>query len=259
MRKPLKLVGFATISFALTLQAWGTSNNKVSISTINGKRCFSANGIPDHPTGQFPNRGNPNVIRAQDINICITMKPRKGAIPKPIKGIMGIAINGVPFRPNTAGFWDPSARHGHSRRGNKNWSLEIFGTPGKLGLDSHNAHVGRGGMYHYHGIAQSLTRTSGTSLVGYARDGFKIYYRPKEKKSGWRLRKGTRPIEGPPGVYNGLYNEDYEYVGGENTLDRCNGTHTDGDYAYFITDNYPFLPRCLYGDIGSDVNRRGQR
>ena len=95
MRKPLKFVGFATISFALALQAWGTSNNKVSISTINGKRCFSANGIPDHPTGKFPNRGNPNVIRAQDINICITMKPRKGSVPKPIKGVMGIAINGV--------------------------------------------------------------------------------------------------------------------------------------------------------------------
>ena len=52
----------------------------------------------------------------------------------------------------------------------------------------------RGGMYH-HGIAQSLTRTSGTSLVGYAGDGFKIYYRPSEKKSGWRLRRGRARLE----------------------------------------------------------------
>ena len=34
-------------------------------------------------------------------------------------------------------------------------------------------------------------------------------------------------------------NEDYEYVGGQNRLDRCNGGETRGNYAYFITDNYP--------------------
>ena len=261
MRKASKLVGVTTISVAvaLALQAWGADDNKVDISTVNGKRCFAANGIPDHPTGKFPNRGNPNAIREQDLNICFTMKPKKGTVPKPITGIMGIAINGVPFRPNTAGFWDSSAQQGHSRRGNKNWSLEIFGAPGRLGLDLHNAHVGRGGMYHYHGIAQSLTRTSGTSLVGYAGDGFKIHYRPSEKKSGWRLKKGARPIGGPPGIYNGLFNEDYEYVGGEDALDQCNGGYISGDYAYFITDNYPFLPRCLYGEIGSDFKKRGHR
>ena len=259
MSKALKLVGFATISFALALPAWGAGGNKVDISTVNGKRCFAANGIPDHPTGKFPNRGNPNTIQEQDLNICVTLKPKRGKVPTQIKGIMGIAINGVPFRPNTAGFWDPSARHDHSRRGNKNWSLEIFGAPGKLGLDSHNAHVGRGGMYHYHGIAQGLIQTSSTSLVGYAGDGFEIHYRPGEKKSGWQLRKGIRPLDGPPGIYDGLYNEDYEYVGGENTLDRCNGGHTGGDYAYFITDNYPFVPRCLYGEISSDFNRSGHR
>ena len=259
MKKASKLIGLTTISFALALQAWGANGNKVDISTATGKRCFVANGIPDHPTGKFPNRGNPNAIREQDLNICFTMKPKRGTVPKPITGIMGIAINGVPFRPNTAGFWDPSARQGHSRRGNKNWSLEIFGAPGRLGLDLHNAHVGKGGMYHYHGIAQSLTRTSGTSLIGYAGDGFEIHYRPSEKKSGWRLRNGIRPIGGPPGTYDGLYNEDYEYFGGEDALDRCNGGYIGGDYAYFITDSYPFLPRCLYGEISSDFYKRGHR
>ena len=100
-----------------------------------------------------------------------------------------------------------------------------FGVMGKLGLDFNNAHVGRGGLYHYHGIARSLTRTSGSSLVGYA----------------------------------GSYNEDYEYVGGENRLDQCNGGNIRGDYAYFIKDSYPFVPRCLYGDISSHFNRNRQR
>ena len=187
------------------------------------------------------------------------LKPKRGPVPKFIKGIIGVAINGVPFRPNTAGFWDPNGRRGHSRHGNRNWSVEIFGAPGKLGLDFNNGHVGRAGMYHYHGIAISLTKTSGSSLVGYARDGFEIHYLPIERKSGWQLKSGIRPSGGPPGVYDGSYNEDYEYLGGENRLDQCNGGEMQGNYAYFITDNYPFVPRCLYGEISSDFDSNRHR
>ena len=182
------------------------------------------------------------------------MKPLKGATPSPIRGTLGIAVNGVLFRPNTAGFWDPNAKQGHSRFGDKNWSLDIFGAPGRLGLDYNNGHVGRGGLYHYHGIADSLLGTSGTSMVGYAGDGFEIHYLPGKKKSGWFLRQGNRPTGGPQGLYDGSFNEDYEFVGGENKLDRCNGGILDGRYVYFITDTYPFLPRCLYGKISSDFN-----
>jgi hypothetical protein len=88
--------------------------------------------------------------------------------------------NGVQFRPNTAGSWDPDARRGHSRHGDENWSIDIFGARGKLGLDFNNAHVGKGGLYHYHGIAVSLTTTSGSSLVGYAGDGFEMHYIERE-------------------------------------------------------------------------------
>ena len=41
-------------------------------------------------------------------------------------------------------------------------------------------------------------------------DGFEIHYLPTEKKSGWILKRGARPVGGPPGVYSGLYNEDYK-------------------------------------------------
>ena len=245
--------------FVFVLPVWSASINKIKISTINGDRCFVANGIPDHSVGVFPNRGNPNAISEQTLNGCVPLNPKKGTVAKSIKGIIGIAINGVPFRPSTAGFWDANARRGHSRKGNRNWSLEIFGAPGKLGLDFNNGHVGRAGLYHYHGIASSLTKTSGSSLVGFARDGFEIHYLPRKKKSGWKLKEGMRPRGGPPGVYDGLFNEDYEYVGGKNTLDRCNGGEISGIYAYFITDNYPFVPRCLYGEISSDFNRNQHR
>ena len=70
------------------------------------------------------------------------VKPLKNEAPKFVKGTIGIAINGIQFRPNTAGFYDPLARSGHSRNGDKRWSLDIFGAKNKLGLDTSNGHIG---------------------------------------------------------------------------------------------------------------------
>src|SRR5689334_6224387 len=44
------------------------SSNRVSITVSGGERIMSANGLPDHTPGQFPNRGNPNSISAQNYN-----------------------------------------------------------------------------------------------------------------------------------------------------------------------------------------------
>ena len=71
--------------------------------------------------------------------------------------------------------------------------------------------------------------TSGSLLVGYAGEGFEIFYLPREARFGWQLRKGERPFGGPPGIYDGPYQEDYENVGGKNRLDQCNGSKV-GDY-----------------------------
>jgi len=237
-----------------SIQEVQAAKNQISITIKNGKRCFVANGIPDHPTGKFPNRGNPNTISEQRVHVCVTTNPKKGHHPQAIRGTVGIAVNGVQFRPNTAGFWDPKARRGHSRHGDRNWSLDIHGAPGKLGLDFNNAHVGRGGLYHYHGIAKSLTQTSGSSLIGYAGDGFEMHYVGDNAKSGYRLMAGIRP-SGPGGRHDGTYNEDYEYVGGSGLLDQCNGGLLNGKYVYFVTDTYPFVPRYLWGKVSSDFGR----
>ncbi len=226
--------------------------------TTQTQRCIEADGLPDHPTGTFPNRGNPNAIEAQDIELCVPLSPTKAEVITPIRGTMGVAVNGVQFRPNTAGFYDPEARRGHSRNGDKDWSLDIHGAPGKLGLDFNNAHVGRGGLYHYHGIASSLTDTSGSSLIGYAGDGFEMHYVGEAVKSGYQLREGER-LSGPGGAYDGTYNEDYIYVGGEGRLDECNGGEQEGRYVYFVTESYPFVPRCLIGHVSADFNKPNHR
>lgn len=157
-------------------------------------------------------------------------------------------VNGVQFRPNTAGSYDPMSKSSHSRNGDKRWTLDIFGARNKLGLDMNNGHAGPGGLYHYHGIAKSLREGSDSSLIGYAGDGFEIHYVGRKVISGYKLRAGVRP-SGPRGSYDGTFNEDYIHTTGSDTLDECNGGQLDGKYVYFITLDYPFVGRCLWGDI----------
>lgn len=249
------------VPLIMGMHASADTPNRVEIRVDTVQRCFVSNGLPDHETGTFPNRGNPNAIEAQEIELCMPAEPSLSGVTTQIRGTMGIAVNGVLFRPNTAGFWDPDARRGHSRQGHRDWSLDIHGAPGRLGLDFNNAHVGRGGLYHYHGIADSLTETSGSSLIGYAGDGFEIHYVGEQVKSGWQLKSGERPSppDGPGEIYDGTYNEDYEYVGGEGKLDECNGGEWQGKYVYFVTDTYPFLSRCLKGEVSEDFNRSNHR
>tara|TARA_B100000676_G_scaffold103524_1_gene103348 strand:+ start:151 stop:369 length:219 start_codon:yes stop_codon:yes gene_type:complete len=54
MKSPLKLVVFATMSFALILQAWGASNNKVSISTKMESDVFRLMEFRITQQGSFP-------------------------------------------------------------------------------------------------------------------------------------------------------------------------------------------------------------
>lgn len=51
---------------------------------------------------------------------------------------------------------------------------------------------------------------------------------------------------------------DYEYVEGAGTLDECNGRMTvtpdfpDGTYDYFLTPDFPIVPRCFKGKLSHD-------
>ena len=233
-----------------------SAKNNVLISKNESELCIASNSLPDHEVGTFPNRGNPHTIREKKVEFCVPINPVKNEKFKFIKGTIGIAINGIQFRPNTAGYFDRSAKSGHSRNGDRRWSLDIFGAKNKLGLDLNNGHVGPNGLYHYHGIAKTLTRTSGSSLIGYAGDGFEIHYVGNKVTSGYKLKTGHRS-SGPGGKHDGSYNEDYLYHPAEGVLDECNGGELDGKFVYFVTNTYPFVTRCLWGDISSGfgVNR----
>lgn len=252
---PCLLIGAGTL---LPVNSSFAHDGKVSVSIENGKRCYQSNGLPDHATGTFPNSGNPNAISAQNVSVCVTTSPTKNATPSQHRGSVGIGVNGVQFRPGTADFYDANSPRGFSRDPSSGWSMEGLNPGNILGMDVNNAHVGPDGLYHYHGVANALVRSAGKGPIGYAADGFEIHYAGSKQRSSYRLKAGTRP-SGPGGTYDGTYVEDFDYVSGSGTLDQCNGGMLNGKFVYFATETYPFLPRCLWGDVSADFREPGRR
>lgn len=238
-------------------------------------RYVTANGIPDHAAGQFPNAHNPNSIGEQQYSFRMPRIPAENARPTPVRRyLFGVALNGVVLDPGTAEFWRNDRRSG--------WNIEAIAPPGvrtiNLGLDRNNAHVQPSGAYHYHarptGLIESVVAASrgaghgnGMVQVGWAADGFPIYDHHgyskaddatsalTELRSSYRVRKGMRPglPDGPGGAYDGVYTQDYEYVDGAGDLDECNGRFgvtpefPEGTYYYVVTGEFPFISRMFRG------------
>ncbi|XWN30541.1 MAG: YHYH protein [Devosia sp.] len=243
----------AFVALKLLSSVAHAENHDEHVVTIveNGERCFFADGLPDHATGTFPNRGNPNAITPQEIAVCVTADPVKRASPTPKGGSIGIAINGVQFRPGTAGFFDPNSPSGFSRDPSSGWHLEGLNPQNILGMDDNNAHVGPNGLYHYHGVPHPLAHDARDGPIGYAADGFPIFRARGDDRSSYVLKSGIRPT-GPGDAYDGTFEEDFRFVPGAGTLDMCNAGERDGAFAYFATEDYPFLPRCLWGEASPD-------
>ena len=241
----------------------------VSITQSGPWRVIQSNGVPDHAVGAFPNAGNPNRIAGQNHMFRVTLSPEVGAAqPLPRGASFGVAINGVPFDPNAAEFWQGNPRSG--------WNYNALGGAVALGLDANYAHVQPTGAYHYHGLPIGLMQSLDWSaaapspLLGYAADGFPIYALTAEvggetvrMTSSYQLKSGNRPAgDGPQGAHDGTFVEDFEYVAGSGTLDACNGAYVTSPetqavtYAYILTDTYPVIPRCLVGEIGRGFAKR---
>ena len=252
---------------------WNPEQNEVSITEDGKYRYIQSNGIPDHYTGQFPNRRNPNTIQEQRHQYRVPLNPEwRNYVSKMEMHPFGVAINGIPFDPGAAEFWN--------RDRNSGWQYEALSGKVDLGMDKNNAHVQPNGSYHYHGLPTGLLKSLHPSqhspLIGYAADGFPIYARYgnsdpedpdskiKEMTSSYRIKSGNRP-NGPGGSYDGSFVEDYEYADGKGDLDECNGRfgktpeYPQGTYHYFITNEFPFIPRYFRGTPDSSFIRHGQR
>lgn len=245
---------------------------EVQIDHEHGHRHVHSNAIPQHPVGRFPNRGNPNSISEQRYDLNLPLDPQIADRITPLipqRGrplhVFGIAVNGVAFEPGAGEFWQ-----GHPRSG---WTYEPLGGAVPLGLDENHAHVQPTGKYHYHGLPTGLLERLGnaadkhSALVGWAADGFPIYAQygyadPEdpgstiiELKTSYRLKRGERPGgREPSGPHDGAFVQDYEYEPGLGDLDECNGRQCvtpefpEGTYAYFLTTDWPVIPRAFRGE-----------
>ncbi len=225
--------------------------NAVTIYEEGNYRYIESNGIPDHEPGQFPNSGNPNAISEQTHRFRVPIHPRSTGQAKAFgHNLFGVALNGVPFDPETVEYWNNEQGSG--------WNYDAMSGKINLGLDHSHAHVQPGGMYHYHGIPTDMLKSiSASQLIGYAADGFPIYY-DTQFKTSYRLKQGTRP-SGQGGSYDGTFVEDYAYHEGGGDLDECNGRGYAGDYRYYLTDEFPFVPRCLKGEPDPSFNKKARR
>jgi hypothetical protein len=244
-----------------------SKKSMVRIFREGDRRIIVTNGVPNHPTGNFPNPMVSLGIGNRVFRYSVPLNPVENQLgPQPLGDWrLGVAVNGVPFDPT-----GPSLVAG--------WGFEVlsFTAAKYLGIDSSNAHVqlylpsngnqGREaktrqeeGQYHYHGspvglymaLFMAAWNKKGDSrtmfLLGYAADGFPIYAssapsdpydlasQEMTMRSSYRLKQGSRKDEDPDaplGTYDGTFVPDYEYVEGLGDLDECNG-------RYGVTPEYP--------------------
>jgi hypothetical protein len=257
-----------------------TLTPSVKMEIVGTNRVITANSIPNHKVGLFGNVAgslNPNAIKAQNKTYTITNQPVKAAQFFSLTNAttlslwsFGVLLNGVELDPIAAEPWP----HQGLMAANVNWEWNLEASNVKIGLDCNNAHVQPTGKYHYHGsptlyLQNANIPTNKMTLVGYAADGFPVYYKYAytdatdansvvvAMTSSYRLKSGKRPGDGvtaPCGSYDGVYSNDYEFISGLGTLDQANGRegvtpeYPSGTYYYLITDDFPNIPRYFRGN-----------
>ncbi|MGJ8593431.1 MAG: YHYH protein [Aquaticitalea sp.] len=237
-----------------------------TIVTVSGNtRTMVTNAIPNHKTGSFPNPGNPNTISEQNRTYTFPVNPKKTGKAQWIRE-PGIALNGIKFEPGTAEVVECET--------GENYRVEALQDVIDMGLDFNHAHVQPTGAYHYHGTPTSVIEEfdSGEDLVhiGFAHDGFPMYYSKSGKyKPSYKALAGNREgencvYENPGqhidvsvgGHHDGTFTSDFEYVSGSGDLDECNGITIDGNYMYLVTAEFPYISRCVMGEVPQEEQRQ---
>ena len=244
----MKLLSKWTFLVIIWCVSVSNGHTDVQISIEGYERCIISNGVPNHKIGQFPVKGNPHTFKRQKLKYCVTLHPEVNNFTNHKAETIGVTLTGIPIRPSTADWFDETSVRGHSKKNSSGWKLEAI-TPNKklFGIDDNNAHVDKRGLYHYHGVSRKLLSEENGSLIGFAADGHEIHYLGSRMNSSWVLKKGFRQTK-PFGVHDGSFLQDYEYVEGSGNLDECNFGKLGSKMVYFATNEFPFFPRCHWGN-----------
>ncbi|MEL6673719.1 MAG: YHYH protein [Bacteroidota bacterium] len=243
-------------AYTLEDKTYGT---RTEVKVKGDQRIMTTNSLPNHQTGNFPNQGNPNRISAQERTYTFPLKPVYTGKARWARE-PGVALNGVKFEPQTAEVVVcESGEH---------FRMEAIQELVDLGLDVNHAHVQPTGAYHYHGtptgVVQAFDQGEDLVHIGFAHDGFPIYYaKSGQYKPSYQLIDTTRhgtactysnphtsrdvAIEGTK--VDGSFGSDYEFIAGLGELDECNGIEVAGQYMYLVTDEFPYVGRCLMGEF----------
>merc|ERR1719402_459541 len=224
--------------------------------TYNGKRVVIANGYPDHEAEEDMYESTP-VDRCQRWTFMeVPLEPTKAdALEESSMGVVGLAVTGGTF-------------YNYLSAPDGSLALTNEGTT----LDSCLGHSSSDNQYHYHAnINCSLGSAAGANdadscvQLGYWADGVPVYGFCKDSSgaqmtSCYALDDGatTTTIETVSGTYTtAYYSSDYSYDedafdNGECNLDVASGAvhPTTGQYSYFLTIGYPWVPIFYAGSDG---------
>jgi len=219
----------------------------------NGMRVVVSSGAPDHPAEHDQFHSNPNTRCERWQFMQIPLNPAKGSGEATGMGTVGLAVTG-------GGFFN------HLSNPDGSLALANEGPT----LDSCLGHSAGGGTYHYHANINCTDAGSATGAnnpdtclkIGYYRDGVPVYGFCKNSNgdmmtSCYSLVSGstTSTVNTVSGTYEVASTEgDYEYnPTADCDLDEGNGAvhPTTGEYSYFMTIGYPWIPIKYNGDQGN--------
>jgi hypothetical protein len=198
----------------------------------------TSNGIPDYTYIE----SSPGTPEAMDLSFTIPGTPTEAAetTDVPLVGAAAVAIDGVPI-------YGPTEATGAD--------VKSLGEQALSECGSHNGPTG----FHIHLFGTSETTdciytpeevAAEPQLLGFALDGYPIYTGNDQYTSSWQLTDES------------LFASDtwaaHSYVEGSGDLDECNGmVGEDGSYAYYTTDEFPYVLGCYRGEVDLDAQGGG--
>jgi len=239
----------------------------VSISSGSGQCTLSSNSIPNHDFNDGA-RQFPNDVGEVNESFTITATPSPAGTPTAltIDRDNAIMLNGVKVDVLAAACFGVGDERTGCNNINQPWRFDPMHGPNGFNVDSNNAHAQPDGAYHYHGPPPIYNGDNATAsgVIGFAADGYPIYGPyfsangvTRTATSSYVLKSGNRPsgTGNPGGAYDGTYRDDYEYVAGQGDLDECNGMTINGQYGYYVTDEFPYIIGCFTGTPDPSFNK----
>jgi len=189
-------------------------------------RELTANGIPDHEVGTFPNPGNPNTISEQTVSASFTLEP---AETTQTSFDFGTDQNNAHVQPDGAYHYHGMPEGFIAKRGGNSSTMTLIG----WAADGFP-------IYARYGYSVADDASSGLKVMTGS-------YQLVSSVSASRPSTDTYPL--------GTFQQDWEYVEGSGDLDECNGRFgvtpefPGGIYHYYATDTYPYFQRCVKGEV----------